>query len=140
MRTRKGAALPGAILVGLLLLGVSMAVGYLLVHASTISALEDVKSTREDIFVKTHQEFAQDVDHDFANITDTTFKWESYEGSTSDIGALAAYDKAGDSLKFYCIYDFSIPKVLAYQTSSFYIEAREDGQYLAGLVKIVRGE
>ena len=138
MRKRKGAALPGAVLIGFLLLGVSLAIAALIMQSSAAAAYSKVQKNNEDIYDASARLFVSST-HDAGQDYDTRFDWKIFEGE-EDIYGLAAYSKTSDaSLQFYCVYDFdsSNPKMLAYQTSNFYITESGGYRYLGGLVKEV---
>ena len=141
MRFKRGAVLPGAIILSMLMLIISFSVAAFVVTNSTISNINDLKESRLNEFRIAHNQFVEN-DGDLSKVTNTNFKWESYTKDATEIKALCAYNKVGDDMRFYSIYDFSTDTLLAYQTSSFYITSETVGdeviQYLGGIVPIVR--
>lgn len=140
MRKRKGAALPGAVILCTFLLIVSFTVSYIVIETISLSQYQKIVQSHNLIYQTAHNEF---VKNNGALPTDTTFNWEVYEKEEdTNVKALAAYHKASDELEFYSIYDFEHDELLAYQTSSFYITTTTVGEqttkYLGGIVKVTR--
>lgn len=133
MRKRKGAALPAAIIACIFLLTISFAIAAFVLEAVAYNTINRTESNRQIVFASANEEFKNGRE-----ITNTTYTWEIYEGENS-LKALAAYNSV-DKLSFVSLYDFNNKEQLLYQTSNFYIVTINDEQYIAGLVKIIRGE
>lgn len=136
MRKRKGAALPGAIILCTFLLIVSFGVSYMVVETITLSQLSKIEDDNHLIFSKSYNEF---VASDGLLPSDTTFNWATYyNDGEPTVKALVASSKANNEMKFYTIYDFTNNKTIAYQTDEFYITSEIVGNkttyYLAGLI------
>ena len=139
MRKRKGAALPSAVILSTFLLVVSFAVSYLVIQAVTLAKLSNMYADDTITFSTVHNKFVASDGDDSALPTDTKFSWQTYDDGVNDrVIALVACSKADETMKFYSIYDFEHDKLLAYQTSEFYITSnRVDNKttyYLAGLI------
>lgn len=133
MRKRKGVALPTAIFLCSFMLLVTISIGTILLMASISNKIINNKANYDIVFARANNQFINE-----RPIDDETFKWEIYEKEDDySIKALAAYNKA-DQLRFYSIYDFTIGKTLAYQTSNFYITYVDEDMYLGGIVKVSR--
>lgn len=130
MKLRKGAALPGAIMLCFMLLIISYAVGASILQMVANSKIEAFKTEQKEVFATSYKEFL--VSFNTENITDTKYQWES--NLTANYAGVAAYSKNSDELYFYAIYDKTNSKTIAYQTSNFYID---DG-LLGGLLSIPR--
>ena len=130
MRNRKGAALPGAILICTFLMVVTFSVAYLVVHSATIKQIEGIQGDQ-------HLEFESAYRHFKANNGDmSAFSSDSFVYSTladGNVKAVIAKNK-GAQMRFYAIHDFSSGKTLAYQTEDFYITVKEGHSYLGGLL------
>ena len=133
MRKRKGAALPLAVILCAFLLIISLLISAFVLVASSYNVVNRVSNDHLIIFNECNLRFIKGEE-----ITDTTYKWEIYDGE-DNIQALAAYS-SNDTLSFASIYDFTHHKQLLYQTSNIYVTKVGDDQYLGGIVKIVRGE
>ena len=133
MRKRKGAALPLAVILCSFLLIVSFMISAFVLDASSYNIVSSVRDDRLILFKEVNLRFIAGEE-----ITDTTYKWEIYDGE-DNIKALAAYS-SNDTLSFVSIYDFTHHKQLLYQTSNIYVTTVGDDQYLGGIVKIARGE
>lgn len=137
MRKRKGAALPSAVALCTFLLVVSFAVSYLVVETITIAKLAQMENQNELVFSTAHNEFV--VSGGNLPADTSIFHWEEYHDEGDDtIKALVGYVKADNEMKFYSIYDFTNNKLLAYQTTKFYITSEIVGNkttyYLAGMI------
>ena len=130
MRKKKGAALPTAVILCMFMLVVTFGVTYLVIENFTVNRISEYENTAELIFLTSHNQYVKN-NGDKTKITDTTYDYEDYQKEGTDIKALVAYSKNGD-MEFYSIYDFNENKLLAYQTSNFYIT--ESG--LGGIVPI----
>ena len=133
MRKKKGAALPLAVILCAFLLIISLLISAFVLDASSYNVVNRVSNDHLIIFNECNLRFIKGEE-----ITDTTYKWEIYDGE-DNIQALAAYS-SNDTLSFASIYDFAHHKQLLYQTSNIYVTKVGDDQYLGGIVKIVRGE
>ena len=134
MKKHKAFGIPTAIALCTMLLIVSIAVGSMIVVASSLNKVANVQSYFELIYRSSTHEFikagtAVTVD----KISDTTFDWAIYAGE-GEIKALVA--ERGNAIRFYAIYDFEHDDLLAYQSSNFYISTDGEGnKLLGGLVK-----
>lgn len=137
MRKKKGAALPMAVALCSILLIVSMAVGTFLIESFTLNRSNDVNYNNR-LYYETYAERFINGD-DVSLFPNDRVNWKEYIGETSDIKALVAYRKSDNKMVFYTIYSFAgeNPSCLAYQTDSFYIVEKEDGNYIGGIVKLV---
>lgn len=130
MKLRKGAALPGAIMLCFMLLIISYAVGASILQMVANNKLEAFKTEQKEVFASSYKQFLASFNTE--NITDTKYQWESE--LTENYAGLAAYSKNSDDLYFYAIYDITNEKTIAYQTSNFY---KVDGK-LGGILSISR--
>ena len=134
MKLRKAAALPGAIIICMLLLVISVTVCAFVIRNATNTTINNMLDQRALDFADYFNKFKQTGDTSL--ITQTKYTLKVYDGE-NNVKALTAKEKATDSLLFYGIYDFTNEKTLAYQTSSFYIEEIAGTSYLAGIVPMV---
>ena len=135
MKKRKGAALPGAIMLCIMLLAVSVTVSFLVVQSALSRRIESLQSGHRLEFETAYRYF---IEHDGAAPTDTTLAFRYRAVGTGDQKALIG-STIGGEMRFYAIYDFSGEgKTLAYQTSDFYIYHNElDGKdYLGGILPL----
>lgn len=132
MRMKKGAALPGAIILCFMLLIISYAVGASILQMVANNKVQQFNNAQREIFDASYKEFL--VNYSTSDITDETYTWETNSDTidTKEYVALAAY--RNDSLSFYAIYNKTDSKTVAYQTSNFYIVENK----LGGLIEIVR--
>jgi|GEM_PF-3451094 len=129
MRKAKGAALPGAVLLGSLLLIVTFSVSYLVVYHATIGRIGSLKSTQRVEFAEAFEKYKARTS--VGEIISENLVYTSL--SDGDIGALIGRNKGG-FMQAYAIYDFSLDALLAYQESDFYIEVRDGHSYLGGIL------
>ena len=129
MRKRKGAALPGAIMLCTLLMAVTFGVAFLVVNAATTSRVESIESAYRLEFESAYHYFREH--EDIVGFESQTFVYSVLESENTK-GVLAK-NKAG-SLCFYAIIDFTTKKTLAYQTSDFYISVKDGESYLGGIL------
>ena len=132
MRKRKGAALPGAIMLCTLLMAVTFGVAFLVVNAATTSRVESIESAYRLEFESAYHYFLKNKNID--GFESQTFVYSTIDSLESEntMGVLAK-NKAG-SLCFYAIIDFDSGATLAYQTSDFYISVKDGKSYLGGLL------
>ena len=136
MKKKKGAALPTAIILCMFMLVVSFAVSYLVVDNFTINLITQFDNNAELTFISSHNQYVKSHG-DITAITDETYSYKDYEKTNNNnIKALVAYHKVDNSIQFYSIYDFEHDKVLAYQTSDFYITNDGVYDYVGGLVAL----
>ncbi len=130
MRTKKGAVLPGAVMLCSLMLIVSVSVGFFVVQNALLNKTANVISNVELKLAKAHEQFVES-DGDLSAITITNYTWEKYEkeGDTS-VKALIGLT-ANSSIRFFSVYDFTNGEVLAYQTQKFSITIGEN-QFIFG--------
>lgn len=129
MRKKKGAALPGAIMLCTLLMAVTFGVAFLVVNAATTSRVESIESAYRLEFESAYHYFLEHKN--IAGFESQTFVYSTLEsGNTKSV---LAKNKAG-SLCFYAIVDFDSGATLAYQTSDFYISVKDGKSYLGGLL------
>ena len=129
MRKQKGAALPGAVMLCVLLLVVSFSVAYLVVYNATIGKVDSVKSSYRIEFAEAFEKYkvgtaVGDIHSD--NLVYSTI-------SDGDTKALIGRNKGG-IMQAYGIYDFAHDKLLAYQDADFYITVRDGHSYLGGVL------
>ena len=129
MRKRKGAALPGAIMLCSLLLVVSFSVSYLIVYHSTIGKIGSMESALRVEFLESFEKYKAGTS--VGDLRSETLVYTSL--LDGDIGALIGRNKGG-FMKAYGIYDFNTHEVLAYQDANFYIEVRDGHSYLGGIL------
>ena len=131
MRMKKGAALPGAIMLCFMLIIVSYAVGASILQMVANNKVQQFHTEQKEIFDQSYKEFL--LNFDKSDITDEVYTWKSKEETIEaiDYVALAAY--RSDDVVFYAIYDKTNEKTVAYQTSNPYIDS--NGK-LAGLIAI----
>ncbi len=134
MKLRKAAALPGAIMLCVLLLVMSVTVSTFVIRNATNTTVNNAYDQKLLTFANYFNKFKQTGDTSL--ITDTRYTLKIYD-SENNIKALTASEKVNNELVFYCIYDFTNDKTLAYQTSDFYIEEIAGVSYLAGIVPMV---
>lgn len=130
MRKRKGAALPGAIMLCTLLMAVTFGVAFLVVNAATTSRVESIESAYRLEFESAYRYFLKH-DGSIAGFESQTFVYSVLESGNTK-GVLAK-NKAG-SLCFYAILEFPSKTTLAYQTTDFYISVKDGKSYLGGLL------
>lgn len=129
MRKRKGAALPGAIMLCTLLMAVTFGVAFLVVNAATTSRVESIESAYRLEFESAYHYFRKHESID--GFESQTFVYSTLE--SGNMKGVLAKNKAG-SLCFYAIIDFDSGTTLAYQTSDFYISVKDGKSYLGGLL------
>jgi len=134
MRKKRGAALPGAIMLGSLIVFISMGIALILLETSSYNALVRTQDDVQIFFAESFNDFKDDGSLPKEN---EYFTWKIYEKPATDIKALTAYYKSGNGIAFYAIYDFDLDKTLAYQTGSMYITMEGGTQYLGGIVPVV---
>ena len=135
MKSKKGAALPTAIILCMFMLIVTFGVTYLVIDNFTVNRISELDNNAELIFLTSHNEYVKNSG-DLLSITDTTYNYKEYKKSElENVKALVALNKAGE-MKFYSIYDFDHDELLAYQTSEFYITNDGEYDYLGGLIKV----
>ena len=129
MKIRKGAALPGAIMLCSLLLVVSFSVAYLVVYNATIGRVDSVKSSFRLEFHEAFEKYKAGTavgDLHSDNLVYSTIV-------DADVKALIGRNKGG-AMQAYGIYDFAHDKVLAYQDADFYISVVDGHSYLGGIL------
>ena len=129
MRKRKGAALPGTMMLCFLLLAVTFSVSYLVIHYATLAKVGRADTSHRVEFVAAFEKFKFGTPVD--EIHSDHFVYSSLE--KDDIKALVAKNKAGQ-MRHYGIYDFSSGETLAFQSEDFYITVVEGKSYLGGLL------
>ena len=118
------------------MLVVSFTVAFIVTDNYTINRIAEFDHDSELIFLTSHNEYI--VNHNLANITDDTYRYEDYDNPNNiNIKALVAYHKINNQIVFYSIYDFEHEKVLAYQTSNFYITTVAGIDYVGGIIPLV---
>ena len=130
MRKRKGAALPGAIMICTFLLVVTFGVAFLVVHSATQRQVASVESSYRLEFENAYRYFLTHSE-DMSGFESKTFNYSTLK--EGHVKAVLAKNKAG-SLRFYAIRDFDTKKTLAYQTSDFYISVKDGKSYLGGML------
>ena len=129
MRKRKGAALPGAVMLGSLLLVVSFSVAYLVVYHSTVGRVESLKSSLRVEFLSNFEKFKKRTE--VGDLSGDKLVYTSL--AEGEVKALIGRNKGG-VMQAYGIYDFDTNKVLAYQDSDFYIAVIDGHSYLGGIL------
>ena len=137
MKKKKGAALPTAIILCMFMLIVTFGVAYLVIDNFTVNRISELDNNAELIFLTSHNEYVKGIKANSSAdistiITDTTYVYKEYK-KNDDVRALVAKNLAGE-MKFYSVYDFDQDKLLAYQTSDFYITNDGVYDYLGGIV------
>ena len=115
MKLKRGAALPGAIILCLMMVLVSLAISTLFLNMTATNVLNRTNDEKSLKYVESFNQFKQDWSkpEDSGNVT-----WKVLE-KDANVKALVAYE--GSSIAFYAIYDNNEHKVLAYQASNIYI-------------------
>lgn len=129
MRKRKGAALPGAVMLGSLLLVVSFSVAYLVVYHSTVGMVASLKSSLRVEFLSNFEKFKEGTA--VGDLSGDKLVYTSL--ADGEVKALIGRNKGG-LMQAYGIYDFDTNKVLAYQDSDFYIAVIDGHSYLGGIL------
>ncbi len=129
MKKRKGAALPGAIMLCSLLLVVSFSVAYIVVYHATIGRVDSLKSSFHLEFHESFEKFKAGVA--VGEITSENLVYTTV--SDGDVKGLIGRNKGG-IMQAYGIYDFAYDQVLAYQESDFYITVVDGHSYLGGIL------
>ncbi len=137
MKKKKGAALPTAIILCMFMLIVTFGVAYLVIDNFTVNRISELDNNAELIFLTSHNEYVKGIKANASAdistiITDKTYVYKEYK-KNDDVRALVAKNLAGE-MKFYSVYDFDQDKLLAYQTSDFYITNDGVYDYLGGIV------
>lgn len=133
MRKKRGAALPGAILLSSLIVLVSMILAIVLIETASFNNLTRIQDETALFFAEGYTKFKSDGSLPTDN---NNFSWKIYEGE-NDIKALTANYKSGNGIAFCGVYDFFNEKTLAYQRDEIYMTVEGGITYLAGVVPMV---
>lgn len=125
MKLKRGAALPGAIILCTLMILVSLALSTIFLDMSATNYLHRNDDEKSLIYAESFNKFKLD-----GSVPSNTsrFTWKSY--ADENVKALVAYE--GSTVAFYAII-YRDTKVLAYQESNIYIDAENK---LGGIVPI----
>lgn len=130
--TRKGAALPGAIILCTLIIIVSLGLASVLLNISA----SNIVHKNETMLSLKYQEAFNNFKKDASDkpLDTSSISWKIYEKDTN-IHALCAYQ--GEDLVFCGIYDHTEEEVLTYQESNFYILSSEGASYWSTFTLVV---
>lgn len=138
MKNKKAAVLPGAVMLLLLLTIISLAVVTVTMTMTANRMRNVIRRNDAYAYSQIHAYFVEN-NGDLTGISGfEEYEMAVYELSETAIKALTI--SKNETMKFYSIYDFGSHKLLAYQTSSFYITEAENVSYLGGLVPMTNGE
>jgi len=135
---RRGAALPGAIILCSLIVVVSIGLSTVFISLTASNFVSKTKNANSLSFAQAFNNFK---DNDGAVPESSRYTWKVYE-TTKDgdtYKALCAKD-SNNNLIFYGIYNFTDHETIAYQESNFYITNEGGTDYLAGIVPMVEEE
>ena len=131
MRKQKGIGVPTAIALCTVLLIASLSITTVILSINAANRVQNYKEANEIIFRLSLSEYLENENKD--DISDDSFDWSVY--ITTPYKALLA--ERGGEVRFYAVIHED-KKILAYQSSSFYIteeiEGTETVYYLGGLV------
>ena len=138
MRKQKGAALPSAIMVVILLMAVTFGVSYLVIHNATLRRVEANNAAKRVEFAEAYEKFK--ANGEIPAMENSTYVYSKLEEAMELTGKKAIIAKTkGGRMDFYAIYDFDGNKTLAYQTEDFYITVIGEKSYLGGLLEMPAG-
>lgn len=133
MRKKRGAALPGAILLSSMVVLVSMGLALVLLETASYNNITVIENSKYNYFSENFNKFKVDSTLPENN---ENFTWKIYE-KDADVKALVARSKQGNVITFCGVYDFNQDLVLAYQIDNVYIKVEGGTSYLAGIVPMV---
>ena len=133
MKLRRGAALPGAIILGSFMVLIAMGLAIVLLDISGLNKVSRAYDSNEIVFAQGYKIFIEDGS--LPNETEY-YTWKIYE-KDEDVKALTANYKSGNGIAFLAVYDFDQDKTLAYQVGNIYTTNKGGVTYLADIVPMV---
>ncbi len=133
MKLRRGAALPGAIILGSFMLLIGMGLALILLDISSLNKVSRTTDSKEIFFAQGYKIFTEDGSLPKSN---EYYTWKIYE-KDEDVKALTALYKSGNGVAFYGIYNFDTDTTLAYQIDNVYTTTEGGITYLGGIVPMV---
>ena len=133
MKLRRGAALPGAIILGSFMVLIAMGLAIVLLDISGLNKVSRAYDSNEIVFAQGYKIFTEDgsLPNEIEYYT-----WKIYE-KDEDVKALTANYKSGNGIAFLAVYDFDQDKTLAYQVGNIYTTNKGGVTYLADIVPMV---
>ena len=130
MKSRRGAALAGAIILCSLIITVSFAISAVFLNISSDNIVRRIENQRSLDYAQAFNRFKAGEDLDLS----AKYSAEVYAKDTN-VKALVIKGSSSGTMLFYAIYDFDLEheKTLAYQESHFDVKYIEEKLYLGGI-------
>ena len=132
MKSRRGAALAGAIILCSLIITVSFAISAVFLNISSDNIVRRVENQRSLDYAQAFNRFKAGEDLDLS----AKYRAEVYAKEDTNVKALVIKGSSSGTMLFYAIYDFDLEhekNTLAYQESHFDVKYIEEKLYLGGI-------